>query len=668
MTTRITGMNSGLDTEALITELVKAKSVKVDSLTKKKTSLEWKQDAWKDLNKEVKSLYSAFGNMRYSSAYMKKSATASNPNAVSIIAGDGAMNSVQTLSIKKLASTGYLTGAVVSTADGTKATASTKLSELLFGTDSFSGSGSINITSGGETHTVEFDENTTISNFVSALNGAGVSANFDEKNQRLFVGAKTSGADADFTITANDGNANMALSVLGINAAPTENTIREYEKLSGYSSLMVTAGGEFDAAATVEAIQNEGVTSDIYKRLMGLAKSNFQAEVDAQKAIVDGKNQEIKDLEKEISDLEGTDTSAFTEDDLTAHNAAIEEKKALLEQKKTDLEPDTATLTSMQEDMKNGIYSVASMEQAATSLNNQIQYAATAATSTDTSMYNTGAVRLSGEDAEIELNGATFTGASNNIEVNGLTFNCKAVEDNIVITTQDDTDGIYDMVKDFFKKYNDIIIKMDKMYNAESSKGYEPLTDDEKDAMTDKEIEKWEEKIKNSILRKDSNLNTLFNTLKDSMAMGFEVNGKNMYLSDFGIETLGYFDAEEFEHAAYHIAGDPDDSATSGNPDKLKTMIATDPEAVVSFFTQLSANLYDKLSEISASSTYSSYGSFYDDKQMKTDLSDYAVKILEAEEKLQDYEDKYYDKFSAMETALASLQSKTNYVSQLFSM
>ena len=58
MTMRITGMNSGLDTESIITELVKAKRVKVDKLNKNKTKAEWKQDAWKDLNKDLKSLQS----------------------------------------------------------------------------------------------------------------------------------------------------------------------------------------------------------------------------------------------------------------------------------------------------------------------------------------------------------------------------------------------------------------------------------------------------------------------------------------------------------------------------------------------------------------------------------------------------------------------------------
>ena len=79
MPIRITGMNSGLDTESIITELVKAKSVKKDSLVKAQTKLEWKQDAWKDLNAKVYALYSkTLSNMRLESDYTKKNTKVSS--------------------------------------------------------------------------------------------------------------------------------------------------------------------------------------------------------------------------------------------------------------------------------------------------------------------------------------------------------------------------------------------------------------------------------------------------------------------------------------------------------------------------------------------------------------------------------------------------------------
>ena len=64
-------------------------------------------------------------------------------------------------------------------------------------------------------------------------------------------------------------------------------------------------------------------------------------------------------------------------------------------------------------------------------------------------------------------------------------------------------------------------------------KGYDPLTDDEKDAMSDSEIEKWETKIKDSLLRRDDTLQSVMNSMTSSMSKGFEINGKNYYLSTF---------------------------------------------------------------------------------------------------------------------------------------
>ncbi|MCR5117575.1 MAG: flagellar hook protein, partial [Lachnospiraceae bacterium] len=72
MPTRVTGMFSGLDTETLIQDLVKAKRKKNETLSKDKTKLEWKQTAWQDLNKEIKSLYTGtLSNLRYTSAFRK---------------------------------------------------------------------------------------------------------------------------------------------------------------------------------------------------------------------------------------------------------------------------------------------------------------------------------------------------------------------------------------------------------------------------------------------------------------------------------------------------------------------------------------------------------------------------------------------------------------------
>ena len=283
--------------------------------------------------------------------------------------------------------------------------------------------------------------------------------------------------------------------------------------------------------------------------------------------------------------------------------------------------------------------------------------------------FSKGASRKVGQDSEIELNGATFTSNSNNYSINGITIQVTAKtkdDEQVTITTDTDVDAIYKSIKDMFTDYNKLIKSMDEAYNADSSKGYEPLTDDEKSAMTDDEVEKWETKIKDSLLRKDDTLSSIINTMKNDMASSITINGKSYALSSFGIATQGYFASGENEKGVYHIDGDSDDSVTSGNDDKLRAAIAGDPETVVSFFSQLFSKVYTDLGNKMATSSVSSAYTVYNDKQMNKQYSEYTTKISDAESKITTWEDYYYSKFSAMESALSKLNSQTSSMSGLF--
>lgn len=276
--------------------------------------------------------------------------------------------------------------------------------------------------------------------------------------------------------------------------------------------------------------------------------------------------------------------------------------------------------------------------------------------------------KIQGRDAEFILDGVEYTSKNNNLSVNGMTIT--AMEQNpgkeITLTTTDDTDGVYDMIKDLFKSYNELINEMDSLYNASSAKGYEPLTSEEKDALSDSEIEEWEQKVKDSLLRRDSTLSSVTSAMKMVMMTGVNVKGKTMYLSDFGIETLSYDKAKDNERGAYHIAGDPDDPDSKSSDDVLRAMIAKDPDTVTDFFVGLTRNMHDELAKKMSGTKFSSALTVYNDKKMKEEYDDYTKKIKEQEEKLNAYIDKWYAKFSSMETALSKLESKNNSLSSLF--
>jgi len=287
-----------------------------------------------------------------------------------------------------------------------------------------------------------------------------------------------------------------------------------------------------------------------------------------------------------------------------------------------------------------------------------------------------GAVKLSGKDAQIELNGAIFNSSSNNFSVNGLTITAKAEtaeDETLSLVTNTDTDAIYNSIKDFVKEYNSLINELDKLYNAKSASKYEPLTDEEKEAMTDDEIEKWETTIKDSLLRRDTDVDKIASAMRNSMLKSFDITidgvNKGTYsLASFGIETLGYFNAAENEKNAYHIAGNEDDENSSSGTDKLRSMIASDPEVVEKFFTNLVSGLYDSMNKIqSESNNYTSYGSFYGDKKLQTEYNNQDKQVSKWEDYVADIEEKYYKQFTAMETAMGKLQEQQTSLSQLFS-
>lgn len=302
-------------------------------------------------------------------------------------------------------------------------------------------------------------------------------------------------------------------------------------------------------------------------------------------------------------------------------------------------------------------------------LNDLLDRVNTAYTLQNKALFNSQVKKVAGQDSEIELNGVKYTGDSNSYSINGLTIEALAEtgDSAISITTSTDTQGVYDKVKDFLTEYNNIINEMTKLYNADSAGSYEPLTDDEKDQMSDKEIEKWETKIKDSLLRRDSTLGSVMTAMQTAMMSSVEIGGKKYSLSSFGISTLGFLNAAENEQNAYHIDGDEDDANTSGKTDKLMAAINDDPDTVMQFMQQLSTNLYSAIGDKMKSTDLSSAFTIYNDKQMKTEYTNYTKTIKEWEKKISDREDYYYNKFTQMESAMTKLNSTQSSISSYFS-
>ncbi|MDD2972742.1 MAG: flagellar filament capping protein FliD [Lachnospiraceae bacterium] len=721
MSIRLSGMVSGMDTDSMVQELVKASSAKKESLEKAQTKLGWTQTAWSDLNTKIYGFYNKFlDNMKYEGSYSKKKTTVADTSIATVTAGDSAVNGTQSLAVKQLASSGYLTGGKL----GKDYTSKSTMADLGAVAEGENATIEVNGTK------INLSSATTIDSFVKQLNDAGVTASYDTKNQRFFIAAKSSGSEADFTITANDDNGLKALQSMKLLSATDAANNEEYTKWANMTDEELAANAATEAEkraasyyASVQALQK--TNAELADSNTTLAKEQEEyAKTDAYKnamaAVGTGTTaaEKVESLQEKIkaANADKTRYDELSAKKGTGEGLTAEEQTELntLESSKSweSLDTDKATLSALQKyvaydtDIAANDTTIATNETTiadyqsyyntdtvdadgkpvATAENKLLTEVTTEfekkrttaiaalAAAGATGNGETDAVRVVGQDAKITLNGAEFTSDSNSFSVNGLTITANAVSEKntdgtyktTTVNTTNDVDGIYNMVKTFLTQYNTVINAMDAAYNADSSKGYEPLTDEEKESMTDSEIEKWEKKIKDALLRKDDTLNSDINLMKTAMSASFTVNGTSMSLSDFGINTLSYFVSADNEHGAYHIDGDADDSNTSSEPDKLKTMIATDPETVTAFFTKLTGNMYDKMKKAMSSSTQRSINKMYDDKKMQSDYDDYKTKITAQEKKLTALEDRYYKQFTAMEKAMSTLNSQQSSLSSLF--
>lgn len=760
---RMTGMYSGMDTEAIIQSLVSTKRQKVTTLKNDQKKLEWKQNIWQDLNSKLYGLYSkTLSNLRFSSAFAKKKTKVSDPTKATIIASDGAVNGSQTLKVNQLAKSGYLTGAAISkvTTGPVKSNwdENTKLSDM--NADLVGSKLSIKTEQAGSsapTETIiEVTSGMTIKEFMQEVkNQTGVEMTFDKDAQKM-------------TVALGSGNTSVELAGTGDSKASILQSfgLADYsrEKLTGTvtGEEMKTTGKIYGAANNWNGTQTR--LSDINKELVGETLSfklsngktadiaitktttlsdiikeakkigvDMEFDANSQQLTVNSGNESLElstkggstsilqalgldkysdgaqkgevvgnviKLENPDKNADGFENDSYVKDidnDLIGKKITLTVGKGL-NAKTTQIEiTGDMKISDLTKQLREGGvnasfdetnqrlfisstgtgtekgFSITGNDEALKSLGIYVDPSAKpnedGIISTD--YHGSQTTMIVAQDAEIELNGAKFTSSSNTFNVNGLAITANAktnADEPVTITTETDYDGIYEMMKDFITEYNEIMNEMNKLYGADSARKYDMLSDEQKESMSEEEVEKWEDTIKGSLLRRDSTLYSIMNSMKEAVNGKYTVNGKEMYLKDLGIGTLSYFQSTKENRYSLHIDGDPDDEATATEKDRLKEALAADPEQVIGLFTQMAKKMYDSLNESMGSSEYSSIYKVYEDKRMKIDYDSYTQKIKDAEKELSDYEDKWYKKFSAMEVALSKLQSNQSTISSMLGM
>ena len=192
---------------------------------------------------------------------------------------------------------------------------------------------------------------------------------------------------------------------------------------------------------------------------------------------------------------------------------------------------------------------------------------------------------------------------------------------------------------------------------------YAPLTEAQKDEMTESQIEKWEEKSKQGLLHGDSTIRTFLQNMRS--ALYTRSNTSELALYNIGIETSSNMD---------------DKGKLVIDEEALKKALSQNPEEVEKLFvgenglSEKLTNIMDKTAKVSAGSP-GELVRLAGAKELKATQtnSTLAAELKRIDDRISllntrynKEKDRYWKQFNAMETIISNYSSQSAYLGQQF--
>lgn len=632
--TRLSGLVSGMDTDALVKAALATDTAKIEKYKANLQIDEWKTDAYREVTSIIQSFYNTYFNPTSASnlksvnnfaSFATSYSETNSSNYVSLAALSGATTGTYTVSSATLATSAQLTGSGVSAA--IKSTAAVTDFASLKDT-------TLSISLNGTTKSITIGSCTDLNGLVNDLNSK-IDAAF--------------GADK-LTFASSGG---------------------------GISITADRATDSFSVASTGTA-----------NSLLNLNSSNLSNKIDLSAT--------ISSLANSLSTTvtTGTDnTVAFT---INGQSFSFDTTKSTLQNVMDTVNANATANVTMKYNTTSNSFSITSNT---TGLTTELAVADTAdggnlmtalgIAGTDT-----------GTDSSITISDGTSTKtivrSSNSFVYENISYNIKQTfttdtdpntsnPNPIVATVSTDTSKTYDYIKGFVDKYNEIIENINGKLSEERYKAYKPLTDEQKEAMTEDQIKKWETKAKSGMLKNDSIVSGMITKLRTALSNTVESAG--ITLSSIGITPSSIYS----ENGKLEI-----------NETKLKTALANKSEQITKLFTSNSDKSYyeaindadirtERYNESGIAQRFSDIiqdairtttdskgnkGSLLEKAGIKGDRSQY-TNVLYKEmqgfqdtidslnDRLSDKEKALYAKYTAMESAMSKLNSQQSYITSM---
>lgn len=280
-----------------------------------------------------------------------------------------------------------------------------------------------------------------------------------------------------------------------------------------------------------------------------------------------------------------------------------------------------------------------------------------------------------------------ITRGTNNIDMNGTTISLSGTfgydssgnyiegTEAVKITSSVNSDSIVSAIKSMIEDYNTMIAAVNTAYTEKPDKDYSPLTDEQKEDMTESQITAWETKAKKGVLFGDTTLMSLSSELRNVFSYD---RTDGLSWSSIGISTSSDYS----ENGKVTLDEDALIAALESNPDTVKQLFTsagtTTTTATGTKTTDIGAmtklkTVMDKYAKTTgatkgilleiAGNEASATSLLSNRIQTQTDLINSIIENLE--DKLESQEERYQSKFTALELAISKMNSQSTIFSDL---
>lgn len=599
-TMRITGIASGLDTEQIIKDLMSIETAKVDRVKQDKQYAVWEQEGYREIINELKSFQDKYLDVLNQENYIMSENTFNALEANSTINGEKT-NAVSIVATSNaIESTHTISNITLAEKDVWKGTNIANMISSGLDFTSINVGDQINVTLDGNIKTITLDGGyITIDELATDLQ--------NEIDTAFGAGKVTVGKSGSELTFESDGH---IFQVSDTNSGDTVLTTM------GFST------GDKNVLDKTKSLGDTNFSGDIFG-----AETEISFSINGEVFTFDKTSDTVQDL---LDEVNGNTTANVTMYYSEVSNSFVME---------SDKEGSINQITF--EDITGSFFSVGIGIDKGT---------------------NTGHINVA-SDAEFTLDGVITTRSANTFTVDGIAYTLNESTINTIdVKVTTNIEDVKNTIVSFVDDYNNLIEKLNEKLYEERHYDFKPLTEAQKDEMSEEEIETWEEKAKSGLLKSDYYIRKIVYDLRETMYS--EVSGAGISLYEMGIQTsIDYndggkliIDEEKLDETLKNKATEVKKLFTDSNEGlavKIKGILDTNikttgekgillqkagMEGNVTAFDNI---LSDKIEE-------------YDDKI--NDLLDYLV----------DKENHYYLVFAQMEKALSQMNAQSGWLASQF--